>query len=140
MVKFSYSLLVITYILQLNSIIWLIVDYITNSVIFLSLVGPPWRLNIKINVDAIVGHRFSAIAVVVRDWRGELVFAGSVKVNTILPLQAEAEAISWAISSAPVLASESVIVETDSQIVSHLGESSHSLIWGSFCFSPVMSL
>ena len=80
----------------------------------------PWRLDIKINVDAAVGPRFSTITAVVRDWRGELVFAGSMKVNTTLPLQAKAEAIKWAISLAPALAGKSVIVETDSQSVVQL--------------------
>ena len=54
---------------------------------------PPSRLDIKINVDVAVGPRIPTIAVVVRDWRGELVFAGSMKVNTTLPLQAEAEVV-----------------------------------------------
>ena len=37
---------------------------------------PPSRLDIKINFDTAVGPRYSTIAVVVRDWRGELEFAG----------------------------------------------------------------
>ena len=37
---------------------------------------PLSRLDIKINDDAAVGPRYSTIAVVVRDWRGELEFAG----------------------------------------------------------------
>ncbi|XP_075633544.1 uncharacterized protein LOC142606010 [Castanea sativa] len=81
---------------------------------------PPSRPDIKINVDAAVGPRFSAIAAVVRDWRGELVFAGSMKVNTTLPLQAEVEAISWAISIAPALGGEAVLVESDSQVAVQL--------------------
>jgi len=47
---------------------------------------PPSRLDIKINVDVAMDPHFSGIAVVVRDWRGELVFVGSMKVNTTLPL------------------------------------------------------
>ena len=78
---------------------------------------PPSRLDIKINVDAVVGPCISAIAVVVRDWRGELVFASSMKVNTTLPLQAEAEAVRWAISLAPALGGEFDLVESDSQVV-----------------------
>ena len=78
---------------------------------------PPSRRDIKINVDAAVGPRFSAIAVVMRDWRGELVFAGSMKVNTTLPLQVEAEAVIWAISLAPALDGDYVHVESDSQVV-----------------------
>ena len=78
------------------------------------------RLDIKINIDATVGPHYSTIATVVRDWRGELVFAGSMKVNTTLPLQAEAEAIRWAISLVPALVGESIIVESDSQSVVQL--------------------
>ena len=54
--------------------------------------------SIKINVDAVVGSRYSSIAFVTRDGRGELVFACSKRVNTIFPLQAEVEAIKWALS------------------------------------------
>ena len=50
---------------------------------------------IKINCNAAVGRRFSSIVVVAHDWRGNMVFAFSKKVNTIIPLQAEAEAILW---------------------------------------------
>ena len=39
--------------------------------------------------------RFSVISSVVRDWREELVFACSKKVNTTLSFQAKAEAIKW---------------------------------------------
>ena len=81
---------------------------------------PPSRLHIKIKFDAAVGPRYSTIAVVVRDWRGELVFAGSMKVNTTLPLQVEAIAIRWAISLAPAIGGESVLVESDSQVVVQL--------------------
>jgi hypothetical protein len=48
---------------------------------------------IKINCDVAVGHCFSSIVVVACDWRGNMVFAFSRKVNTIIPLQAETEAI-----------------------------------------------
>ena len=64
-----------------------------------------------------MGPRIPTIAVVVRDWRGELVFAGSMKVNTTLPLQAEAEVVRWAISLAPALGGKSVLMESDSQVV-----------------------
>ena len=57
-----------------------------------SLVSPPFvqswsplaRYSIKINVDVAVGSNSASIATVVRDWRGELVFACSQKVNTTL--------------------------------------------------------
>jgi hypothetical protein len=49
-----------------------------------------WRLPeqefIKINCDVAVRSRFSSIVVVARDWRENLVFAFSKKVNTIIPL------------------------------------------------------
>ena len=81
---------------------------------------PPSRLDIKINVDVAVGPCFSAIAIVMRDWRKELVFVGSMKVNTIVPLQAEAEAVRWAISLALALGGKSILVESDSQVVVQL--------------------
>uniref|UniRef100_A0A2N9FQH0 Aminoacyl-tRNA synthetase class II (D/K/N) domain-containing protein n=1 Tax=Fagus sylvatica TaxID=28930 RepID=A0A2N9FQH0_FAGSY len=40
-------------------------------------------------------HWNSSGAAVARDWRGEMVFSNAKKVNTIIPLQAEAEAILW---------------------------------------------
>ena len=40
-----------------------------------------------------------------------------MKVNTTLPLQAEAEAVIWAISLAPALDGDYVHVESDSQVV-----------------------
>ena len=51
---------------------------------------------IKFNCDAAVGGSFSCIAVVARNWRGEVVLALSRRVNTTIPLQAEAEALLWA--------------------------------------------
>ena len=67
-----------------------------------------------------MGLRFSVIAVVARDWRGELVLAYSKKVNTTLPLQAEAEALKWVLSIAPYLDFEAMCVESDSQICANL--------------------
>ena len=57
----------------------------------------PPRDSIKINVDATFNDGCSSIAVVARDWRGELVFACTKRVYTNLPLQVEAEAIKWAL-------------------------------------------
>ena len=51
---------------------------------------------IKINCDAAVGLDKSFIAIVARDWRGELVFAYTKQVETNVPVQAEAEAFNWA--------------------------------------------
>ncbi|KAK9992917.1 hypothetical protein SO802_022620 [Lithocarpus litseifolius] len=78
---------------------------------------PPSISSIKINVDAAVGPHCSSIAVVARDWRGELVFACSKRVNTTFPLQAEAEAIKWALILSANLEFEEIIIESDSQIL-----------------------
>ena len=43
-------------------------------------------------------------------WRGELVFACSKRVNTILPLQAEAETIKWALTLVANLEFEVIII------------------------------
>ena len=59
----------------------------------------PGRGVIKLNCDAAVGMEFSCVAVVARDWRGELVFALSKKAKTIIPLQAEMEAIWWSVQA-----------------------------------------
>ena len=77
-------------------------------------------MSFKINVDAAVGPCFSSIVAVARDWRGELVFAGTMKVNTTFPLQAEAEAIKWALSLALVMGNKCIIVESDCQYCVHL--------------------
>ena len=76
--------------------------------------------SIKINVDAAIGPHCSSIASVARDWRWELVFACSKRMNTILPLQAEAEAIKWALTLATNLEFEAIIIELDSQVCSNL--------------------
>ena len=81
---------------------------------------PSPSLSFKINVDVAVRPCFSSIAAVVRDWRGELVFAGAMKVNTTFPLQAEVEAIKWALSLAPVMGNKCIIVESDCQYCVHL--------------------
>ena len=74
---------------------------------------PPLGLSFKINVDAAVGLCFSFIAVVARDQKGELVFTSTMKMNTTIPLQAEAKAIKWALSLAPTMGKECIIVESD---------------------------
>jgi len=58
----------------------------------------PARGTIKINVDAAVGQSYSVLAVVAKDWRGDLLFACSNKANTNSPLQAEVEALRWTVS------------------------------------------
>ena len=68
---------------------------------------------IKINCNAAVGRRFSSIVVVAHDWRGNMVFAFSRKVNTIIPLQAEAEAILWAGQLAVLHGFPAVVIESD---------------------------
>ena len=53
----------------------------------------PLQRCFKINVDVAVGPSSSVIAAIARDWRGTVVFAQSKKVNTSIPLQAEAKAL-----------------------------------------------
>ena len=74
---------------------------------------------------------YSSLALVARDWRGDLVFACSQKAKTTFPFQAKAKAVRWALSLATKLEAENVIIETDSkichdaiheQILPHLGE------------------
>ena len=67
----------------------------------------------KINCNATVGLHFSSIAAAPRDWKGNLVFAFSKKVNTIIPLQAEVEAIVWAGHLAISHGFSAVIIETN---------------------------
>ena len=78
--------------------------------------SPPRHLSVKINVDVVIGPNYSSLALVARDWRGDLVFACSQKAKTTFPLQAEAESVRWAISLATNLEAENVIIETDSKI------------------------
>ena len=85
----------------------------------LSWSSPP-RHGLKINVDAAVGPRFFVIAVVTRDWRGKVVFAGSRKVNTTIPLKAKAEVVRWVLSLVSDLRCDSVSVETDFQVMAKL--------------------
>ena len=68
---------------------------------------------IKINYDAAVGRHFSSIATIARDWRGNMFFALSRKVNTIIPLQAEAEAILWAGQLAVLHGFPTVVIESN---------------------------
>jgi hypothetical protein len=51
---------------------------------------------IKFNTNAAVELSSSSITVVAKNWRGEVVLARSKRVNTTIPLQAEAEAFLWA--------------------------------------------
>ena len=70
---------------------------------------------IKFNCDAAVGGSFSCIAVVARNWREEVVLALSRRVNTTIPLQAEAKALLWATHLAAELCLDLVIFENDSK-------------------------
>ena len=74
------------------------------------------RDSIKINVDATFKDSNSSIAVVARDWRGEVVFACAKRVYSNIPLQAKAEAIKWALSLAKSLDTTAMIVESDSKV------------------------
>ena len=77
------------------------------------LVSLPGTL--KFNCNAAVGLSFSSIAVVAIDWKGKVVLALSKKVNTTIPLQAEAEAIFWATSIAADQRLNRVCFESDSK-------------------------
>lgn len=83
-------------------------------------VRPKWLKSrigsFKLNVDAAVGAPHFAVAIIARDWRVELVFACSKKVNTTLPLQAEAEALLWVVQLAEPLITALIMVEGDSQV------------------------
>uniref|UniRef100_A0A2N9FSP0 CCHC-type domain-containing protein n=1 Tax=Fagus sylvatica TaxID=28930 RepID=A0A2N9FSP0_FAGSY len=62
-----------------------------------------------------VGNSYSSVAIVARDWRGTVVLAVSQKVNTTIPLQAEAEAITWASRIATNLGVDQICIESDSK-------------------------
>ena len=51
----------------------------------LQTLSPPRRLSIKINVDAAIGPNYSYLALVARDWRGDLVFTCFQKAKYNLP-------------------------------------------------------
>ena len=88
------------------------------------------RERTKINCDAAMGKFDSAIAMIARDWRGNLVFACSVKVNTNIPVQVEAEALRWAVSTATNHKLINVSFERDCQIcIQSLTFSIDSIPW-----------
>ena len=90
----------------------------------------PTRERTKINCDAAVGKFDSAIAMIARDWRGNLVFACSIKVNTNIPVQVEAEALRWAVSTAMNHKLINVSFERDCQVcIQSLTSSSNSIPW-----------
>ena len=70
----------------------------------------------KANCDSVVGDALSTLAVVVKDWRGTMVLAISRKANTSIPLQAEAEALLWAVQLANDHGFDRVCFESDSKI------------------------
>ena len=70
---------------------------------------------VKINCDATVGMDHSFIAILVRDWRGDLFFSLSKWVETNLPLQAEAEAINWVTHVVVNRGFENVVVESNAK-------------------------
>lgn len=53
---------------------------------------------------------------VARDWRGKLVFAYSKRVDTNIPVQAEAKAIFWALHLAKKVDASHFVIESDSKI------------------------
>ncbi|XP_050248620.1 uncharacterized protein LOC126695864 [Quercus robur] len=70
---------------------------------------------VKINCDAAVGLDHSFIAIVARDWRGDLIFSMSKRVKTNIPIQAEAEAINLATCVTVNRGFEFVVVESDAK-------------------------
>ena len=71
---------------------------------------------IKINCDAAIGNSHSVLAIVARDWRGNLLFAHSKKGHTNIPVQAEAEALRWVIRVAFHCNIQKLIIEGDSKV------------------------
>ena len=76
----------------------------------------PSKRVIKVNSDADVGKNWSSVAVVARDWRREVVFAYSKKVNTTIPLQAKAEGVLWAVQLSKFHGMDNVIFKSDSKM------------------------
>ena len=76
----------------------------------------PTSSYIKFNTDAVVGLTSSSIAVVARNWRGTVVLACSKKVNTTIPLQAEAKALVWASHLFVELGVDKVVFKSDSKV------------------------
>ncbi len=72
---------------------------------------------IKINCDAVVGLRFSSLAIVARGWRGNLVFSLTKEANTNIPLQAEAKALLWACLIVVDYELGNIILECDCKMV-----------------------
>ena len=79
---------------------------------FYSWIRPEQRA-VKINCDAAVGLDHSFIAIVARDWRGDLIFSMSKRVETNLPIQAEA--INLVTCVAVNRGFEHVVVECDAK-------------------------
>ena len=78
--------------------------------------SPPRCSFVKINVDATIGPNYSSLALVARDWRGDLVFGCFQKAKTTFPLQAEAKAVRWALSLVAKLETKNFRIEIDSKI------------------------
>ena len=90
----------------------------------------PAQDQLKMYCDAAVGMEHSYVAVVVRDWRRTLVFTWSKKVNTKVPVQAEAKAFLWAVQLASQMHFKKVIIEGDSKnCVELVTNSSVSVHW-----------
>lgn len=79
-----------------------------------SIWSKPDREPIKINVNVACNLESSSIVVVARDWRGEVLFVCSKRMNTTFPLQAEVEAIIQALNLALNLDVGSIYIESDS--------------------------
>ena len=62
-----------------------------------------------------MGLDHSLIAIVVRDWKGDLIFSMSKRVETKLPIQAKAKAINLATCVVVNRGFEHVVVESDAK-------------------------
>ena len=74
------------------------------------------RERTKINCDAYMRKFDLAIAMISKDWRGNLVFACSIKVNTNIPIQVEAKALKWTVSTAMNHKLINISFESDCQV------------------------
>ena len=75
---------------------------------------PDWN-SYKINCDAVVSESHAVISIVARNWRGFLVFAYAMRVNTNSLVQAEAEAYRWTVLQAISHNLHKVIIEGDNK-------------------------
>ncbi|KAK7854792.1 hypothetical protein CFP56_030581, partial [Quercus suber] len=85
---------------------------------------------IKINCHEAVSSEDSVVALIARDWRENLVFAFSCKVNTNIPVQVMAEALRWTTFITVKYNLVNVVIESDCQTcIQCLSTSCASIPW-----------